>query len=76
MREGGYVAPSRHPTPAEYVRGAVEGDEHLRRFVISVVAVGVALAATLPALAQKWPAEDWQVAVIVTTDQAHEDGEA
>ncbi len=74
LARGWLLAPSRHPTPAEYVRGAVEGDEHLRRFVISVVAVGVALAATLPALAQKWPAEDWQVAVIVTTDQAHEDG--
>jgi len=46
----------------------------LRRLLIVAIATGVALTATIPAAAQKWPAEDWQVAVIVTTDNVHEDG--
>ena len=45
----------------------------MRRLNITALVVGLALVGGLTASAQKWPAEEWQVAIIGTTDQNHLD---
>ncbi len=45
----------------------------MRRAITAALALSVAWAVALPVSAQKWPAEDWQVAIVATTDQVHID---
>ena len=59
---------------ATNVKHTTERAWHLRGVTTIVGVVAIALATPLPAAAQKWPAAEWQVAVIATTDNVHEDG--